>query len=333
MHNEQRPSFLASNQQITLKRLKFLIVFLCLALIAILAIAITSLMTSQRIYRDLTRNVDQIADSQAAAVIQWLEEFKSDAAELASSPACQQMDEEGATALFDNYMKLGKNYSSFKMISIDELTAETDDDSATDSKDRVYIGEALAGNITFSNILFDLDTWEPKIFVVAPVKQGGKAVGVIFMVVNISEAQGSLSSAQFGSTGETYLIDKQGFMLTALRREMQSMENQEGGPNFRMNDYPAGQIAQQNSGSGFYDNYESEEVYGAYRVIPGTDLGLVVEQQESEIQSKVLPPRILAVLFFLLSAIDGSVIVLLLVVFIMNSRKKTEGTTGQISAS
>lgn len=321
MVDENKQSVSVPNKPAATSRLWFLIGFLCLTLSVMLVVAISSLITSQKIYLSLTQNVDKIAENQTTEVTHWLKKIKGDVSSLASYPQLQQMDGESASAVIREYEKEHKDHETLFIAGPDGKTIASDDGVERDMRDRAYFQDAMAGKIVYSQPLLSRATKHVIIVAVAPILKDNQVVGVVGLVVPTAQLQQNLSPAQPGETGEIYLIDSNGMMITSSRFNAQLLEQRviinASELELMVQTYASDQIAAQQSGSGRYKNYLNQPVYGSFHFIPEVGWGIVVEQQESEIMAKVQPSRIIAIILFLLSGIDviGIVIILAFKVF------------------
>jgi GAF domain-containing protein/HAMP domain-containing protein len=117
----------------------------------------------------------------------------------------------------------------------------------------------------------------------------GTAVGVITGRASMGALNEIMAERTgLGQTGETYLVGVDYTLLTPTRfGDRQVYIGTEG---------VVGAIGTKASGSGLYDNYRAEPVVGAYRWIPGLQVALLAEQEQSEA---------LRVVYLLLGLIGG----------------------------
>jgi C4-dicarboxylate-specific signal transduction histidine kinase len=308
MIEEKNLSGSVPNKPSPSRKIWFLIGILCLSLIAMLAIAISSLSKSQKIYQSLTQNVDKIAENQSVEVTHWLEKIKSDVSTLARSPQFQQMDGDIANTMIAEYANEHKDYEALFLAGTDGKTIASNDGVEHDLSDRAYFQDAMSGKTICSPPLLSRATKHVIIVAAAPILKDNQVVGVVGLVVPIDQNQQALSAAQPGETGDVYLIDSNGMMITNSRFNAQLLEQRviisQSGLELMVQTYASDQIAAQQSGSGRYKNYLNQPVYGSFHYIPETGWGVVAEQHESEILAKVLPLRIVAIIFFLLSGMN-----------------------------
>lgn len=110
----------------------------------------------------------------------------------------------------------------------------------------------------------------------------GEIIGVFAGRANNGRLNQIMSSpAGIGQSGETYLIDASGVLLTPNRpRQTGATINTTGA---------AGAVEQRSSGAAAYTNYDGQEVLGAYLWLPDLRSGVLVEQQMAEIQQQAAP--------------------------------------------
>jgi len=116
-------------------------------------------------------------------------------------------------------------------------------------------------------------------------------------VLSLSKIDDFVSSFHFGRSGETYLVDEHGLMLTESRFTEHLAEQGLAGRTTKLslNASSGGvdRVIKGENGTGEYLNYRQVAVLGAYRWLPERGWGLVVEIEKGEVVlgwlKKVLP--------------------------------------------
>ncbi|MGR3309533.1 MAG: HAMP domain-containing protein [Candidatus Brocadiales bacterium] len=225
------------------------IVFLIIALIPLLVIVMfVSPITQRSMQEELIRNLDGVVQRQVEHVKSWLDDRKGDARVIAENPfvtlAIQytESDEEYSELLqylnHTKYFEYIRDEYGYKEVIISDRNGVVR--VATESKligsdisHHDYFQAAIRGNTFVSQIKpslvpieneeGELEKGMPTMFVSAPIiskfaqRSGGDIVGVVAMRIDVANINKVMHNAKIGLTGETYLIDRNGYMLTESR--------------------------------------------------------------------------------------------------------------------
>jgi GAF domain-containing protein/HAMP domain-containing protein len=258
-----------------------------------------------------TRTVGQlelVATLKEQEIERWLRERDRDMAVLAGEPSLQ---ENTASLLASGveaerraaYSSLGIRLNDFleKKVSFAELfLLDATDGQVVVSTDVLqegsqhgtaeYFREGLEGSY-LGPPAFDPQLNLPTIMLARPVlgdEPGASGpVAVLVGRVNLGDLSVlMLERSGLGETGETYLVDADLRAVTRLRfGEAGQIVDTDG----------ARQAAGGASGSGLYENYQGDPVFGVYGWIPDLQVSLLAEQAEAEAQaaSRVVLPTVL----------------------------------------
>jgi PAS domain S-box-containing protein len=155
------------------------------------------------------------------------------------------------------------------------------------------------------NPYFSIGSDEVIMTISTPVTDGeGRLIAVLAGNLDLSEMSGIIQQRSgLSATEETYLVNKFNFFITdprqspgiSLRKSVHTVGTEAG-------------LAHQN-GVGFYDNYNSTPVIGAYRWIPAREMCIVTEVSQAEAFEPVVELRnsllTIGVAIALLAAIGG----------------------------
>lgn len=263
----------------------------------------------------IQQGFDQSASSQSQYIDQWIRERLDDMVVVAGTARVRTMDPAKIAESDKQYFDQWGYYENMGVYSADGKTVYRTDDKKVDVSAEVFFQKAILGENIISEPFMSSDSNQVVFVVAVPIVLEGKILGVQAGTLSLASFDGLLSELNQGTTGEAYLIGKDGKVLTPLRfsekllssgavstqPELQFAVESEGAVNAL-----AGE-----SGSLEYANYVGDKVIGAYAPIPSTGWGFLVEQNTSEATHEIVALRnlvfivafILAILVLILGII------------------------------
>ena len=176
--------------------------------------------------------------------------------------------------------------------------------------DRAYFQEAVKGSLVISEPVVSKATGKVVIVFAAPIQEKNQTLGVFVGSLALSKIESILSNYAIGDTGESYLINQEGYFVTSPRfnNYVARLKNEgklkNGAPlELNMDTQSSRDLAANKNGSGEYANYEGIAVLGAYQWLPHLHLGLVTEQQQKEVFAPLNRQRDLALLIAILAGL------------------------------
>jgi len=125
---------------------------------------------------------------------------------------------------------------------------------------------------------YSLSLGEMTIVASTPVRAGEELVGVL---AGRADLQGlnqiMIERPSLGDTGETYLVGSNYRLLTYLRRDGYAIPD-----TYIRTEGTQEAVTTKRTGSGTYETYSGDKVIGVYTWVPGLQVALVAEQEESE---------------------------------------------------
>lgn len=176
--------------------------------------------------------------------------------------------------------------------------------------------------------------------VAVPHPDTGSPNGVMKVLIDFSEIQGIFAASNIGSSGESYLLNKDKLMITKSR--FKDALIREGSITktavlaLEVNSTGVENALQGKSGFDTYTNYRGEAVAGYYDFIPEYNWVFLLEQNTSEVNSKVNQLLIWAIMIG--AAIVATVVVSVIMFSKMISRpisraiETLTGTSEQVAA-
>jgi methyl-accepting chemotaxis protein len=301
-------------------RTKLLLFMLFIGLVPII---VSSVIVYTRTHAALTESVEQTQTLVEEQIINfldtWAEERTQDVKTLAGIARINSMDPVTAKAAIDQYYKDWGIYETIFLTGTDKISIATNDGTTLDLSARAYMDEALAGNTAISEILISKATGNTIIVFAEPIKKDGSVVGVVGVVVPVNKFQEILATAFTGETSDAYLINSQGYLVSAPRftDDMKAAGLFKDRPELevKLETEAATELMAGNSGSSEYKDYRGAEVLGHYAWVPELNLGLIFEQDVSEVNAASNDLAMIAVIIVIISIIA----VVFLAIFFSNA--------------
>lgn len=290
------------------------IIFLLLALLPLFVMRLVVYPITQNTLRDeLVSDLARVGDRQITILKGWLGERKSDALVIGRDPGVIRSmglvqgadDEFGETVEHLRFIREQYGYKGISVIDPDgrvrittELALEGKDVSEFDYFKNALAGETFvtrirASEVPVENELGQMETNLPTMFVFTPIKGGtdnAKVVGVVILRLDVIAISGMMQSIKIGESGETYLINKDGIMVTESRFAGSLLDDEvitkRSALELKVADQRTGEFTvaakrcldggRGSNGFGYMD-YRGVKVIGYWRWIPEYDMGLIAE--------------------------------------------------------
>jgi HAMP domain-containing protein len=223
---------------------KLSIIFLVLAFLPLIVLRLVVYpITFQTIKEEIIKNLEVAAHKQTELITKWMEKCVSDVQSIANNPIViialksvtgnveyTELLKYTSNAMYFDYLWREQGHREVfiadregivRLASKQELVGKN-----ISSKD--YYHSAIKGVFYNSNIVpsdtpIENETGTPEIgfptmLISAPVKDiSGTIVGVTVVRIDVSEINTMMQNIHLGKTGETYLINEKGYMLTESR--------------------------------------------------------------------------------------------------------------------
>jgi len=185
----------------------------------------------------LIRNLDGIGHKQSELVTTWIHERTKDARVVANNPLmakCAKITRDDKEYVdIVQYLEVVKSEYNYKdvLVSNDKglvTIASAEESIGRDISKMDYFKQAVQGNtfvssvtpseIPLMNEFGEKELGVPTMFVSTPMKdRDGVVIGVVALRINVSTLNELMLSLKLGHTGETYLVNKDGYMITESR--------------------------------------------------------------------------------------------------------------------
>ncbi|HHT9130342.1 MAG TPA: PAS domain S-box protein [Candidatus Brocadiaceae bacterium] len=185
----------------------------------------------------LIRNLDGIGHKQSELVATWIHERTKNARVIANNPLMSKSvkitkaDKDYADIV--QYLEVVKSEYGYKgvLVSNDKglvTIATVGEEVGNDVSQMDYFKQAVQGNTFVSSVIpseiplvsefGEKELGLPTMFVATPLKdRDGVVIGVVSLRIDVNTLNDLMLSLKLGKTGETYLVNKDGYMITESR--------------------------------------------------------------------------------------------------------------------
>lgn len=235
------------------------------------------LMISQDMKAKTTDYLNQTVSLQSTVIENWFNERSAYVRTLATLSEIKEVDKGKIKKVLTNAVHLQNefdtlayiNQNGFVEINAKKTGEPVENPKNTNLSDRAYFQEAKKGKEFVSDVLVARVSGEPSIIVSCPVIDFHQQFqGVIIGVVQPRTIEKMMEQMRFGKTGETYLINREGVMLTESRFIGELIRHGVVTSTSRMNikiNTEISQKARKNLPVSLpYSNYREVDVLGAY---------------------------------------------------------------------
>ncbi|MCF6155087.1 MAG: PAS domain S-box protein [Candidatus Brocadia sp.] len=263
----------------------------------------------------LIRNLDGIGHKQAELVTNWMDERIKNVGVIAENPfmiKCAEITKED-TDYPDivHYLEVVRKKHGYKGILISNkkglvtvATAEEgvgNDISQMDFFKRAvqgytFVSGIIPSEVPLTNEFGEKEAGMPTMFVSTPLRDRyGVVAGVVAIRVDVKALNGLMLSLKLGKTGETYLVNKDGYMITESRfaQDLKDMGliKKRCALELRLVSRETGELTHGvkqcvTGNNGFdakgYKDYRGIAVLGAWRWLPEFNWGVIAEIDREE---------------------------------------------------
>ncbi|MCF6157478.1 MAG: HAMP domain-containing protein [wastewater metagenome] len=296
-------------------RTKIIISSILLSIFPILIMRVFVYPTEKKALQEsLIQNLEGVGHKQAELIVKWINERKADAKIIAENPNVPGViyKSEGS----ENFYRLLHHLNSvreaygYKEIFISDRHGDLKITTATGMvitnltgyeffekavHGATFISPIAPSVIPLENEYGELELGIPTLYITTPVIYEKKIIGVVCLRVDVMEISKLMRSVRLGETGETYLINKEGFMISESRflkdlkdfgivRKRTTLElkviNPKTGEFIRsVKECLKGRSG--NDGDG-YEDYRGIQVLGFWQWIPELNWGVIAEIDVNE---------------------------------------------------
>jgi len=266
---------------------KLTLIFLAVSVIPLVLVGLITYLQSQpRLKAGVYDDFGRLANMQKSTIQNWLDGIQQDISVVANADRVESMEKERVQAALDEYVKSWNYYETMFIAGPDGEAVANSDKSALNVADRDYFKKAIKGEAVISEPLISRISGNVIIVVAHPVYQKGRVVGVAGGTVPMNYVSELLKSGWVGETGEVYLINSEGYMITPSRFSDQlikeGMVKERTELELKVESLAAQEILAGREGAVEYLDYRGNQVIGAYQRIESQNWGLILEQDVNE---------------------------------------------------
>ncbi|MCR6631332.1 MAG: diguanylate cyclase [Magnetospirillum sp.] len=265
---------------LTLKqRLRFWVGLIIVVLGALILIS-TSLTEARYKTRETKQQLKDAIGLQSTFINRWLDDNSTQIRVLSNLMSGRTGNNDEIRRMFQSFMSEEGEYTAVLYVDAQGKVVVDSQSTATsgDVSDREYFKEARAGRSFITDVLISKNSNRPFIFISSPVMDANNNFnGLVCGVIHIGILEKIMNQFDFGSAGETYLLNRSGQFITVPL-------GVEGTPLKLVNSSPIAELANEGaSPNEVYANYAGERVLGQYGWVKDREWLVVAEMKHSNV--------------------------------------------------
>lgn len=165
------------------------------------------------------QQLEEQVSSHKVFIENWIGERRNDVRFMAESEVVLNGDKEQILTLFNKYVETHEDISAVVFIGPDGRTVvDSTSNIVVDVSDRQYFIKGRAGEPHVTKVIIGRTSGKPIIIFSHPVTLAdGTFGGVVFLPSQLTAINELMVNLRFGETGETFILNGEGFMLTESR--------------------------------------------------------------------------------------------------------------------
>ena len=247
----------------------------------------------QNTKRESAENLRQMITMQQDTIDKWFNERAAVIRDMANWPVlkAETEDIDSINARIRQFLQSQDEFSAVIYVNKEGVTVANPLAAAgIDISDRLYYQKAAQGQEYVSDVLAGRGAaaGQPVIIFAAPIfDEYRQFKGLMLGSVKLTTIDKVMKQFQFGRTGETYLVNQQGLMITESRFGGKMVTTGVAKDNARLsfpiNNETLQVVSQGQTGNAAYINYRGQEVIGAYHRLINRDWIIIGEVEQGEI--------------------------------------------------
>lgn len=279
-----------------------LLLSLALIILFVLPLGVFSVVSFNLLEKQLITSAAEqlklLAEKQAYFISYWLEQRVRHIDSLAASPILRRGNPLEIQSYLSNKINFFPEYNRLVFVGVDGISlADTEGPPGFDLSERPYLKPTLAGKSQISDAFYSDLTQTTIIVFAAPVRgEDHTIIGALLAGVDMTMIDNLTKHGQPGETGETFLIDKEGLLLTESRFLLDLRRKGIVTDSARLSMRITYPFPKRYDGVGVLTDYRGEKVLCTQRELPVKDWVLVVKQDYSELIRVALTSRIVDII-------------------------------------
>jgi methyl-accepting chemotaxis protein len=286
--------------------LSFLVAFISTAVIGLVVFLSGSRALTKSINDALLKAANFEANSIDRYINNCLEEVKL----AAVSEAVTSLEAERILPVFDTYLETIGDIEGFYIIDSNGLSTINSAGKAVDFSNDIHVTALIQGVESISVPFIINQTGSIGFAIAAPIKSGSNTDDKLLAYVSLSSLLPELQALRIGDSGEAFLINKEGYLITPSRFESQLREKnivkKRSEFEARISPQIIREVFQGKPGvADEFKDYLSRSVVAAYAPISTTGWGIIITQERREIYSQVISMQRTLIWGFIFIAVIG----------------------------
>lgn len=269
--------------------------FVLLALGTVLLVGLIAYFQSRAALESaITQRIQSNAEQTGLFVNEWMNQRKVEMEALAGIARIRSME---PAAVQEAILQYATQWNWYETLFVTDITgnaiAHSSGNSALNVSDRSYFMAAMQGQTVIAEPIISRTTGNVIMVVAAPLydpQNPNQVIGMVAGSLPTKAFQAVLESAWLGKSGDAYLINKAGYLITPPRfaEEMKKLGLFEERPELevRVQTIGAERVLAGEQGIDRYPDYRGVPVYGAFMPLEN-GWGVIVEQDVAEASAPV----------------------------------------------
>jgi diguanylate cyclase (GGDEF)-like protein len=245
--------------------------------------------------RTVQNELNEKLNLQSQFIDRWLEERAANVRHIAGDEDVRSLNKAQMLIHFQNFINHQRDFDDLAFVNKEgdfEVVAKNPLLKAS-AADKEYYRNAVKGIESISEVNFEKNTGEPFIVFSAPAyNKQNEFTGFIFGKVKLITIHRTLQSVQFGRSGEQYLIDRQGVLITEAHTSGQLL----CGIGKIETEILQRALTGSDNDSTVYTNYRGDRVLGAYKWTKNQRWIVVAEIKSGEVFASMYETMVIFVL-------------------------------------
>jgi methyl-accepting chemotaxis protein len=285
--------------------LSFLVAFISTAVIGL----VVFLSGSRALTKSLNDTLLNTVNFEANSVDRYINSLLEEVRLAAVSEPVTSLDAERILPVFDTYLETIGDIEAFYIIDSNGLSTINSLGKTVDFSNDSHITALIQGEESISAPFVIEQTGSIGFALAAPIKSESNMGNKLVAYVSLNSLLPELQSLQVGDSGEAFLVNQEGYLITPSRFESQlrekSIVKERTEFEARISLQTIREVFQESPGVGGFKDYLNRPVVAAYAPISATGWGIIITQERREVYSQVISMQRILIWGFIFIAVIG----------------------------
>jgi len=285
--------------------LSFLVAFISTGVIGLVVFLSGSRALTKSLHDALLNTVNFEANSVDRYINNLLEEVRL----AAASESITSLDAERILPVFDTYLETIGDIEAFYIVESNGLSTINTLGKTVDFSDDSHITVLIQGGESVSAPFVIEQTGSIGFAIAAPIKSERNRDDKLVAYVSLNSLLPELQSLQIGDSGEAFLVNQEGYLITPSRFESQlkkkNILKERTEFEARISPQTIQEVFQGKPGVSGFKDYLNRPVVAAYAPISATGWGIIITQERREVYSQVISMQRTLIWGFIFIAVIG----------------------------